>query len=312
MGPEAPKADLQVVGMKAVPEDVQELQKWVAQQEASLPNIKPDNEARIILHDSSLNAPTEFALLYLHGFSASGEEGRALVEEVAKQYGCHLYLARIAGHGLVEEEPMKTLTAEAMYQSAEEAYAISQKLGERVVVMATSTGGTLGLKLAAEHPELAGLVMYSPNIRVFDQRAALVTGPWGLQLARALQGEYHEFEADAYTQKYWTSRYRIEAVIELQRLLDATMKPETFQAINQPVFLGYYFQNDTLQDSTVSVAAMRAMFDELGTPETSKVQQAFPTANSHVISNPHKSEAYEEVKNASLAFFEQKLGAKVE
>ena len=34
--------------------------------------------------------------------------------------------------------------------------------------MATSTGGTLALKLAAEYPDIAGLILLSPNIAIND------------------------------------------------------------------------------------------------------------------------------------------------
>jgi alpha-beta hydrolase superfamily lysophospholipase len=48
-----------------------------------------------------------------------------------------------------------------------EVYAlIAKKLGKKVIIMSTSTGGTLSLQLAAAFPEIAGLVMYSPNIEI--------------------------------------------------------------------------------------------------------------------------------------------------
>ena len=37
--------------------------------------VKPENEARIIWQNDSLKNKTEYAVVYLHGFSASQEEG---------------------------------------------------------------------------------------------------------------------------------------------------------------------------------------------------------------------------------------------
>ena len=37
--------------------------------------LKPDNEARILWLNDSLKQKTEYAVVYLHGFSASQEEG---------------------------------------------------------------------------------------------------------------------------------------------------------------------------------------------------------------------------------------------
>ena len=52
---------------------------------------------------------------------------------------------------------MINLTADKLWNSAKEAYAIGRQLGKKVILIATSTGGTLALKLAAEYPDIAGL-----------------------------------------------------------------------------------------------------------------------------------------------------------
>ena len=52
-------------------------------------------------------------------------------------------------------------------------------------------GGTLALKLAAEFPEIAGLVLLSPNISINDPNAWLLNNPWGLQIARMIKGKYN-------------------------------------------------------------------------------------------------------------------------
>jgi hypothetical protein len=41
------------------------------------------------------------------------------------------------------------LTADAYWESAKLAYAIGKQIGKKVILMSTSTGGTLALKLAA-------------------------------------------------------------------------------------------------------------------------------------------------------------------
>jgi len=124
------------------------LEKFVHDQEA-LHKLKPDNEARIVWINDSLKEKTEHAVVYLHGFSASQEEGDPVHYTFAKKFGCNLYLARLAEHGIDTADAMANLTADKLWNSAKEAYAIGKQLGKRVIVMATSTGGTLALKLAA-------------------------------------------------------------------------------------------------------------------------------------------------------------------
>ena len=284
--------------------DLRELEKEIAVHEQGFDNIKPGNEARIIWYDS-IPAKTEYSIVYLHGWSASAEEGAPIHRQIAERYGCNLYLPRLAGHGLDEEEPMLNLTADQVLQSAKEALAVGKQLGEKVIVMSTSTGGTLALHLAAGNPDVHALVLYSPNVAIFDPNATLLAKPWGLQMARFVKGDnYHSFEADEERQKFWTTKYRLEALTHLQIMVESTMITETFQEVKQPVFMGYYYKNEEEQDQVVSVPAMLTMFEELGTPDDQKVKVAFPEAGDHVIASPLTSKSVDEVRKETIEFFE--------
>src|SRR5438045_3408650 len=72
-----------------------DLEKQIAQEE-SKHKLKPDNEARIIWLNDSLKNPTDYAIVYLHGFSASQKEGDPVHRDIAKKFGCNLYLSRLA------------------------------------------------------------------------------------------------------------------------------------------------------------------------------------------------------------------------
>lgn len=291
--------------------DLMVLEKEINQREAAIPNIRPDNEARILWADS-IPRKTAYSVVYLHGWSASQEEGDPLHQATAKRYGCNLYLPRLAGHGLTEEEPMLNITADALFDSAKEAIAVGKQLGEKVILMSTSTGGTLALPLAGGDADIAALILYSPNIEIFDPTAKLLSKPWGLQMARMVTGEdYHEFEdRTPELDKYWTTKYRLEALTQLQVLIDETMVKETFSAVNQPVFLGYYYKDEIHQDSTVSVPAMLEMFEQLSTPEDKKVKVAFPEAGDHVLASYITSKDLESVRKETFEFLEEIIGLK--
>ena len=307
LGPsvETPSLDTEIPVKTA---DLVELEKEVAVQEQSISNIKPGNEARIIWYDS-IPTKTEYSIVYLHGWSASAEEGAPLHREMADRYGANLYLPRLAGHGLEEEEPMLNLTADELLGSAKEAIGVAKQLGEKVIVMSTSTGGTLALHLAAGNPDLHALILYSPNVAIYDGNATLLAKPWGLEMARFVKGSnYHTFEASEERQKFWTTKYRLEALTHLQIMVEATMLPETFKEIEQPVFMGYYYKNEEEQDMVVSVPAMLSMFDELATSDDKKRKVAFPEAGDHVIGSPLTSGSVDEVRTATEAFFDEVLG----
>jgi len=306
-GPRVDKPNLH----KELPEvssNLFELDLLIGSREDSIPNIRPGNQARILWYDS-IPTKTPYSMVYLHGWSASSEEGAPVHEDLARRFGCNLYLPRLAGHGLIEEEPMLTLTADQYLQSAKEALAIASKLGDSVIVMGTSTGATLALHLAESIDNLAGLMLYSPNVKIKDPNARLLSGPWGLQLARWVKGDnYHGFEGDSLKQKYWTTRYRLEALTHLQVFVDETMNEETFRRVDEPVFMGYYFKNEEVQDEVVSVPAMKEMFEELSTPDSRKRQMAFGQAGDHVITSYVTSKQVEDVEQASVQFLEEVIG----
>ncbi|MEM7108417.1 MAG: alpha/beta fold hydrolase [Bacteroidota bacterium] len=306
-GPKPPVPDLAIQTSQAN-SDIVFLADSVTKAEASIPNLRHDNESRIIFADS-IPQKTEYSIVYLHGFSASQEEGDPIHEELAARYGCNLFLPRLAGHGLIEEEAMLDLKAEDLVQSAYEAIAVGKQLGEKVILLTTSTGGTLGLYLAQNDPEIAGILLYSPNVDIFDPTSKLLTQPWGLQMARQVTGSnYYSWDLDSTRANYWTNKYRLEVLIQLRHVVDITMVPETFQNISQPVFLGYYYKSDAAMDSTVSVPAMLEMYEHLGTLDDKKVKVAFPEAKHHVIASYLTSKDLEGVRRETFSFMEDVIG----
>lgn len=252
--------------------------------------IKPDNEARIMWLNDSSKQKTEYSVVYLHGFSASQEEGDPVHYEFAQKFGSNLYLSRLDAHGIDTTEPLANYTADGTWQSAKEAFAIGKQLGDKVILMATSTGGTLALKLAAEYPEVAGLILLSPNIAINDANAWLLNNPWGLQLAHLVQGK-HRTASDStpiYAQ-YWNKRYVTKSLVQLEELIETTMKESTFRKITQPVLMLYYYKDNKNQDKVVKVSAMKRMFKQLGTPTAMKREIAVPNAGDHVIGSYVKS-----------------------
>lgn len=278
-----------------VPAEATALEQYIKKEEAKH-RIKPDNEARIIWYDDSLKQKTEYAIVYLHGFSASQEEGDPVHYEFAQKFGCNLYLSRLDAHGIDTSAPLASFTAEGVWNSAKEAYAIAKQLGHKVILMSTSTGGTLALKLAAEFPEIAGLILLSPNIAINDPNAWLLNNHWGLQIAHLVTGKYRKVDdTTAIYAQYWNNRYVTKSLVQLEELLETTMKESTFKKVTQPVLLLYYFKDEAHQDPVVKVSAMKRMFRQLGTPENRKREMPVPNAGDHVIGSYIKSKDHQTV-----------------
>ena len=302
LGPKPPKPELN--DLLPTVASISALDSYITAMEAPH-KIKPNNQEKIIWADSS-KSQTEYALVYLHGFSASQMEGDPVHQNIAKQFNCNLYLARLAEHGIDTTEDLMNLTAENYWESAKLAYAIGKQIGKKVILMSTSTGGTLALQLASVYPEIAGLILYSPNIEVFNPSAPLLDNPWGLQIGRAvLKSNYGDIKyKDSAYPKYWNSHYRIEGVVALQNLLEATMTEATFKKIHQPTLALYYYKDETHQDNVVKVTAIQKMMQQIATPANLKMEMAIPNAGNHVIASPIVSNDIVSVEKATAKFMQ--------
>jgi pimeloyl-ACP methyl ester carboxylesterase len=307
VGP-APKSPKLALALPDVPSTAAELEQYIAANEAKH-KLREDNEARIIWFDST-KAKTPYSVIYLHGFSASQEEGDPVHINFAKKFGCNLYLSRLADHGVDTTEQLLTFTVDRLWESTKEALQIGKAIGDRVILMSTSTGGSVALMLAAEYPDdVYAMINMSPNIRINDPAAFVLNNHWGLYVARTvLGGKYHVVKYDtAERYKYWNTPYRIEATTELQELLEGKMNASTFEKVRCPTLTLYYYKDDGHQDLTVKVSEMLKMHERLGTPRDKKVKIAIPNAGAHVLGSPLASGDVPAVEKACADFAIQTL-----
>ncbi len=285
-----------------------QLQAYVAEQESKV-KVKPGNEAEIVWADSSSHEQTDYAIVYLHGFSASKEEGNPAYHYLARALKANMYLSRLADHGIDTVAPMQYFTAQRLWESAKVAYAIGKKLGKKVILVGTSTGGTVALQLAAAYPEVNSLVLMSPNIAINDPNAWLLNDHWGLQIARkVVGGDERKVSGKTKTyKKYWYTNYRLESVVELEELIESAMTPKLFAEVKQPVLMLYYYKDEQHQDPVVRVDAMLKMFDQLGTPTSMKQRVAIPKAGNHVIGSDITSKDIKGVEKAMDGFIAARL-----
>ena len=281
-GPKPPKPEFSSLVIPAYHSDLQMLEDSLNNSESSL-RLKPDNEARIVW--ARPFTKTEYSIIYLHGNGASQEEGDPVHEALAHRYGCNLFLSRLADHGMLSEDPMIDIDANEWMQSALDALALGHRLGEKVIILSTSSGSTLSLYLAAYYPDLVdGLIMMSPNVDIYDSRSFILTEPFGLQIARKIAGsEFYGWKAPGPAQKYWYTRYRIEGLCTLKSMINCTMTEETFSQVKAPVLMLYYYKDENNQDDVVSVKRMKEMYDQLGTAPRLKREFALADANTHII-----------------------------
>lgn len=118
---------------------------------------------------------SDHGAVVLHGFTGNPGSVRGLATALAG-IGFHVEMPLLPGHGTSVDDMLPTRWADWVGE-AEAAY---QRLGERVtnvVVVGLSMGGTLTLRLGANHAEIAGLVCINP-----------VTQPQTTEITEMLRG----------------------------------------------------------------------------------------------------------------------------
>ncbi|WGH78779.1 alpha/beta hydrolase [Jannaschia ovalis] len=241
----------------AMPAD---LEGWLADAEAQVAGLDPE-AAKRILWAGAPGERTDLALIYVHGFSATGWELRPVPDRLGEMLGANVFITRLTGHGR-DGAALAQARAGDWLEDMAEAMEIGRRLGERVVVMGTSTGGTLAAILAADpalEPQraaLTGLILVSPNFRVANPAGALLSWPAARAWVPLVAGETRSFAPlnDRHG-RHWTTEYPSVALLPMQAALDHARALD-FAAAQVPA-LFWFAPADGVVDhaATESVAA---------------------------------------------------------
>jgi alpha-beta hydrolase superfamily lysophospholipase len=270
-----------------------DLDTWLMVSEQRFPDIRP-GAAKRIQWAGATGARTPLAVVYIHGFSATAEEIRPVPDEVAAALGANLFYTRLAGHGRTGDAMAEPVAGDWIEDTAE-AMAIGRRLGDRVLVIATSTGATLAA-IAATDPALsqgmAGIVMVSPNFRIKNPAAALLDLPWARVWAPLVAGRTISFEPqNADHGRYWTTEYPSAAAFPLSALLREA-RAQDYSRATVPLLI--FFSPD---DQVIDPAAIPPVADAWGGPvrQEPRSMTAGDDPFSHVIAgdilSPGQTEA---------------------
>ena len=235
-----------------------DLDDWLAEREAAVPRLRAGEAESVLWADSVGRGRTPLAVVYLHGFSADRHEVEPLVSDLASDLRANAYFARITGHGQ-DGQAMASASVEDWLADASEAVGIGARIGERVVLVGTSTGATLALWAAAQ-PEAAGrlaaLVLISPNLGLRDRRSRMLLWPWGETLARLIVGPERCFEPENELQAlHWTVCYPTRALMRMMALVEHVRSLD-LAGVTVPTLVAYSRQDAVVDpESTERVLA---------------------------------------------------------
>ena len=225
---------------------------------------------------------TPLSIVYLHGFTATSKEIRPVPEKVAAALGANLYFARLTGHGR-GSNAMADVSVSRWMRDVGEALKIGSAIGERVIIMGTSTGGTLAAAMAHDETamtNIAGLIFISPNFAIKNKAAPLLTWPFARHWVPLVIGDWQRSvpRSDLHA-RYWTTNYPTIALMPMAALVKAVNDLD-FTNMDKPA-LFYYSPKDQ-----VVVAEKTAKFArEWGGPKKSILADLLPSddAFAHII-----------------------------
>jgi len=267
------------------------LEQWLASSENETPNLIENAKAHIQWANPEEKNKTTLCFLYLHGFSASWQETAPVTLKLAEAYSANVVQARISGHGT---GPQGMLTpAEDWLQSVTDQFDIAQQIGEKVVIVATSTGAPLTVWLATQEKnaqKIAACLFLSPNFRVRNAFGFLLTWPYAPAWVHLILGKEISWEPSSEREaEVWTHQYSTRALIEMQKVVDWANK-QKFESFKIPLMI-MYMKND----GTIYPPAAIKVFNLWGAKEKELLEVSIDgDATDHVfvgdITAPHRIE----------------------
>lgn len=242
-----------------LPRETDALVRWLEESEQRYGDVVEGTEKRIRwAHEDRRKTP--LSIIYLHGYSATRQEVDPLCDELAESLGANVFYTRLTGHGRLPRA-MGEVRGSDWLRDAREALEIGRLIGERVIVIGTSTGGTLAVWLAQRNDAsaIAAQVLISPNFGPHSRSGELLAGPWGAQLLQQLVGDEYRWTPHNDEQaKYWTWKYPSQALLPMMAIV-REVRDSPIEKIRQPTLVIY-----SPNDRVVSAEEILEAHERLG------------------------------------------------
>ncbi|MEL7261005.1 MAG: alpha/beta fold hydrolase, partial [Pseudomonadota bacterium] len=220
-------------------------------------DITPGTEKRVVWAGER-GARTDCVVVYIHGFSATSEELRPVPDRIAAALGANLVFTRLTGHGR-GSEAMAEATAEAWVQDFAEAMAAARQVGNKIIVISNSTGGTIVAATSQDAEVMAGcvgLIFVAPNFGINNPLAPLLSWPLARHWLPWIGGRRRSYAArNARHARFWTLEYPSIAVMPMVPLIARVHAMDHSQQRLPALF--WYAQQDNivLSRRTTQIAA---------------------------------------------------------
>jgi pimeloyl-ACP methyl ester carboxylesterase len=259
------------------------------------------------------------AILFIHGWGATRAEGEYVVDRIADEWNANVFYMRLPGHGIDAAAQRKAEPAQYT-RAVAEALAVTEGLGDQVVVMGTSTGGLLATWAAGNYPDrVHALVLLSPLYEysagwigpVLNNRAAtgLVRLALGKERYAGWEGVEDRRDLPGYDD-HWLITQESMAMVQLDQLRRGVMADRSLpERVSQPVLLLHFYKDDDHKDTVVSTEALLAMYDRFRAGSPHPQSRRVPIADgNHVLTSQYVRVDHEAVLAAMRAYFTDVFG----
>ncbi len=243
-----------------IPEELDALDGYLEACESEK-GVKPGLEKQIAWHDK-VGETSEWVLVYFHGFTASRLELDPVPQDIAKSLKANAFYVRFAGHALDDDgHGIAKVSYADWVNDVQQALKVACKLGDKILLMSCSTGGSMATWAAQHMPQAVdALIFLSPNFKINHPLSFMLTNRWARQLMHFVEPPRRGWTGEA----WWG-----EADWERARYV-GTMEHDTPAAL--PV-------------AVAALAARRAPFEEMQIPALFIVDPEDKTVKSQVTKN---------------------------
>lgn len=258
---------------------------WLARREACFPDLTPGTE-KALQWACAKGQRTALAVVYIHGFSASRQEISPVPEQIAQTIGANFFAMRLAGHGR-DGAALGQASLPDWAIDLAEGMATARLLGERTVLIGTSTGASLATLAALEpswQADIAALILISPNYALRNPMAWMLDLPLAPLWLPWLTGREQQLKPlNPAHARYWTLSYPTAALFALRAAQQAAVHADHGKA-TAPLLV---FMAES--DSVVRPDAIRRVVSRWGAPSRLQSLDTAEDPLQHVITGAIRS-----------------------
>ena len=243
------------------------INEYLKKTEEHLLDIK-EGVAKKIIWANEINTKTPISIVYIHGFTASSEEVRPLPDKIASDLNANLFFTRLTGHGR-NPSAMELCSIPNWIRDLHEAIEIGSRIGEKVILLSSSTGGTISVTSALDKKlsrKILGYIFISPNFGINNKFAGMVSWPFSEYWLKLILGKKmkHKPRNDL-NKKYWTMSYPTNALIPMAKLVREVNKKD-YSTVKKPAL--FYF---SMEDKVVNPHKIKEFITKWGGNSTTKI-----------------------------------------